>query len=174
LVSNAYDLAVAARSVVDDNYGWEVWQMANRYLAQHETSELETVRLSAGEIWINTKRLRIRRRLPRPKQRLKPSGLKTRKKEKFPGEWARQTTGDAVCSDPPEDLVIEEYGRFLKKKAKAMLSEERVRVEPFTTSILDGIDIRETIRNWHQRKIYVRQADRLAGEVGAVVVIFDE
>ena len=70
--------------------------------------------------------------------------------------------------------MIEEYGRFLKKKAKAMLSEERVRVEPFTTSILDGIDIRETIRNWHQRKIYVRQADRLAGEVGAVVVIFDE
>jgi hypothetical protein len=174
LVSNAYDLAVAARSVVDDNYGWEVWQMANRYLAQQETSSLETVRLSAGEIWLNTKRLRIRRRLPRPKQRMKPLGLKPRKKEATPGEWARQTTGDAICSYPPEDLVIEDYGRFLKKKAKALLSEERVRVEPFTTSILDGIDIRETIRNWHQRKIYVRQADRLAGEVGSVIVIFDE
>jgi hypothetical protein len=174
LVASVYDLAVAARSVVDDNFGWEAWQMANRYLAQSETSDLDTVRLSAGEIWINTKKLRIRRRLPRPKQRLKPAGLKPRKREKFPGEWARQTTGDAICSYPPEDLVIEEYGRFLKKKAKAILSEERVRVEPFTTSILDGIDIRETIRNWHARKIYVRQADRLAGEVGAVVVIFDE
>ena len=174
LMANVYDLAVAGRSVVDDNYGWEVWQMANRYLAQHETSELETVKLSAGEIWINTKKLRIRRRLPRPKQRLKPTGLKPRKKETIPGEWARQTHGDAICSYPPEDLVIEEYGRFLKKKAKAMLSEERVRVEPFTTSILDGIDIRETIRNWHRRKIFVRQADRLAGEVGSVVVIFDE
>jgi hypothetical protein len=174
LTANVYDLTVAARSVVDDNYGWEVWQMANRYLAQHETSNLETAHLSAGEIWINTKRLRIRRRLPRPKQRLKPAGLKARKKEATPGEWARQTTGNAICSYPPEDLVIEEYGRFLKKKAKAMLSEERVRVEPFTTSILDGIDLRETIRNWSRRKIYVRQADRLAGEAGAVVVIFDE
>jgi hypothetical protein len=174
LVAGAYDLAVAARGVVDDNYGWEVWQMANRYLAQHDASDLETVRLSASEIWINTRKLRIQRRLPRPKQRLKPAGLKPRKREKFPGEWARQTTGDAICSYPPEDLVIEQYGRFLKKKAKAILSEERVRVEPFTTSILDGIDIRETIRNWHQRKIYVRKADRLAGEVGAVVVIFDE
>jgi hypothetical protein len=174
LTANVYDLAVAARSIVDDNYGWEVWQMANRYLAQHEESNLETARLSAGEIWINTKRLRIRRRFPRPKQRLKPSGLKARKKESQPGEWARQTTGNAICSYPPEDLVIEDYGRFLKKKAKAMLSEERVRVEPFTTSILDGIDLRETIRNWSQRKIYVRQADRLAGEAGAVVVIFDE
>src|SRR5260221_9997359 len=148
--------------------------MANRYLAQQEVSDLDTVRLKASEIWINTKRLRIRRRLPRPKQRLKPAGLKPRKREKTPGEWARQTTGDAICSYPPEDLVIEDYGRFLKKKAKALLSEERVRVEPFTTSILDGIDIRETIRNWHQNKIYVRQADRLAGEVGSVVVVFDE
>jgi hypothetical protein len=174
LCANVYDLAVAARSIVDDNYGWEVWQMANRYLAQHEHSDLETVRLSASEIWINTKRLRIRRRLPRPKQRLKPTGLKPRKHEKTPGEWAKQTTGEAICSYPPEDLLIEEYGRFLKKKAKALLSEERVRVEPFTTSLLDGIDLRETIRNWHLKKIYVRQADRLAGEVGAVVVIFDE
>jgi hypothetical protein len=174
LTAGVYDMAVAARSVVDDNYGWETWQMANRYLAQQETSDLETVRLSASEIWINTKRLRIRRRLPRPKQRLKPAGLKPRKREKTPGEWARQTTGNAICSYPPEDLVIEEYGRFLKHKAKAILSEERVRVEPFTTSILDGIDIRETIRNWHRRKIFVRKADRLAGEVGAVVVIFDE
>ena len=174
LIANIYDLAVAARSVVDDNYGWEVWQMGNRYLAQQETSSLETVRRTAAEIWINTKRLRIRRRLPRAKQRLKPAGLKPRKREKSPGEWARQTNGDAICSYPPEDLVIEEYGRFLKKKAKAILSEERVRVEPFTTSVLDGVDIRETIRNWHQRKIYVRKADRLTGEVGAVVVIFDE
>ncbi len=174
LVAGAYDLALGARSIVDDNYGWEVWQMANRYLAQSEHSSLETVRLSAGEIWLNTKRLRIRRRLPRAKQRRMPTGLKPRKKEKFAGEWAQQTSGEAICSYPPEDLVIEEYGRFLKKKAKALLSEERVRVEPFTTSILDGVDIRETIRNWHQKKIYVRQADRLAGEVGSVVVIFDE
>jgi hypothetical protein len=174
VIANVYDLTVAARSVVDDNFGWEVWAMANRYLAQHETSELETVRLSANEIWINTKRLRIRRRLPRPKQRLKPVGLKPHKREQFPGEWAQQTNGEAICSYPPEDLVIEDYGRFLKQKAKAMLSEERVRVEPFTTSILDGIDIRETIRNWHRRKIFVRKVDRLVGEVGAVVVIFDE
>lgn len=174
IAAGAFDLAVAARSIVDDNFGWEVWQMANRYPTQQTECELETVNLSGEEVWINTKRVRIRRRLPRPKQRLQSAGLKRRKREKSPGEWARQTTGNAICSYPPEDLVIEGYGRFLKKKAKSMLSEERARVEPFTTSILDGIDLRETIRNWHKRKIYVRQVDRVAGDVGAVVVIFDE
>ena len=70
--------------------------------------------------------------------------------------------------------MIEDYGRFLKRKAKSMLSEERSRTEPFTTSIQDGIDLRETIRNWHEGKIYVRQLDRITGEVGAAIVIFDE
>jgi hypothetical protein len=175
LVAGVFDLTVAARSVVDDNYAYEVWQMANRYLSQRDASDLlETVNLSGEEIWVNTKKLRLRRRLPRPKQRLVPRALKKRKKEKFEGEWARQTDGNAICSYPPEDLVIEDYGRFLKKKAKSMLSEERMRTEPFTTSVLDGIDLRETIRNWHEGKIYVRQLDRIAGEVGAAVVIFDE
>ena len=175
LVAGVFDLAVAARSVVDDNYAYEVWQIANRYPAQKPASELlETVNLSGEELWLNTRKLRLRRRLPRPKQRMLPHGLKRRKREKFEGEWARQTDGTAICSYPPEDLVIEDYGRFLKRKAKSVLSSERSRTEPFTTSILDGIDLRETIRNWHEGKIYVKQLERIAGEVGATVVIFDE
>ena len=175
LTASVFDLTVAARSLVDDNYAWEVWQMANRYPAQKDSSEmLETLNLSGEQIWLSTRRLRLRRRLPRMKQRMLPRGLKKRKKEKTAGEWARQTTGDAICSYPLEDIVIEDYGRFLKQKAKSMVSEERMRTEPFTTSILDGIDIRETIRNWHVGKIFVRKLDRIAGDVGAVVVIFDE
>jgi hypothetical protein len=174
LVSDLYDLTLAARSVVDDNYAWEVWDLANRYAWQQEHSTLETVNLSGEEVFLNTRKLRLRRRLPRPKQRLMPRGLKRRKKEKHPGEWAEQVDGNSICSYPPEDLVIEDYGRFLKQKAKSMVSEERVRVEPFSTSILDGIDMRETIRHWYEKTIYVRKFERLAGDVGAVVVVFDE
>jgi hypothetical protein len=118
--------------------------------------------------------MRLRRRLPSKKRRLRPLGLKARKKEKIPGEWATELNGASICSYPPEDLVIEDYGRFLKKKGKSLLSEERSRTEPFTTSLLDGIDIRETIRNWHQKKIYVRNFQKIHGEVGSVVVIFDD
>jgi hypothetical protein len=174
LTAGLFDLAVAARSMVDDNYGWEVWETGGRYPPQKAQSDLETVNLSGEEVWINTKRIRLRRRLPRPKQRLRPAGLKARKKEKFPGEWARALNGEAICSYPPEDLVVEDFGRFLKRKAKSILSEERTRTEPFTTSLLDGIDLRQTIRNWHEGKIYVRQMQKIAGEVGSVIVIFDE
>ncbi len=173
LAAGVFDLTIAARSIVDDNYAWEVWHTAGSYPPQKADSDLETVNISGEEMWRDTRRIRLRRRLPRPKQRLRPAGLKLRRKEKQPGEWAHQFNGEAICSYPPEDLVVEDYGRFLKKKARSMLSEERTRVEPFTTSLLDGIDLRETIRNWYEGKVYVRQLDRIAGEVGSVIVIFD-
>jgi len=174
LSAGLYDLAVAARAVADDNYAWEVWEAAGRYPPQNAASDLVTVRVSGEEVWMDTRRIRLRRRLPSTKRRLRPIGLKPRKKEKSPGEWASQLNGPGICSYPPEDLIIEDYGRFLKKKGKSILSEERVCVEPFTTSILDGIDMRETIRKWHEGRIYVRQFQKIHGEVGAVVVIFDE
>lgn len=171
----AYDLTLAARSLVDDNYAYEVWEMANRFSVQQtEDPPLETLNISGNEIWLHTKRLRIRRRLPRLKQRLKPSGLSQRKKERVKGEWARQTNGMSICSYPPEDLVIENYGRFLKQHAKSMLSAERSRVEPFLASSRDGIDLRETIRNWHEGKLYVRETSQGSANVGALVIIFDD
>lgn len=174
LTASLYDLTVAARSVVDDNYAWEVWEMVSRYPYQTEISDAPTMHISGEEVWMDTRRIRLRRRLPSAKRRLKPIGLKARKKEKFPGEWAQQLDGNSICSYPPEDLVIEDYGRFLKKKGKSILSEERSRVEQFSTSMLDGIDIRETIRNWHLGRIYVRSYGKVQGEVGSVIVIFDE
>ena len=175
LVCGLFDLTTASRSIVDDNYAWEVWELANRYEFQRDhCAEMETVRVSADEMFLNTRRIRLQRRLPRPKQRLKPATLKGRKKEKTAGEWTSQLDGTSICSFPPEDLVIEDYSRVLKQKAKSILSSDQSRTEKFTTSILDGVDIRETIRNWHEGKIYVQEQSRSSGEVGAVVVVFDE
>ena len=174
LLAGLFELTVAARSLVDDNFGWEMWEVAGAYPAQKTEADLMTVKLSGEQMWLNTRLIRLRRRLPRKKGRQRPQGLKGRKKERFPGEWQKKWTGRGICSYPPEDLVIENYGVFLKKKGKGILSEERSHAEPFTTSLLDGIDLRETLRNWHEKKIYVRQNQRVSGEVGAVVIIFDE
>jgi hypothetical protein len=174
LSASLFDMTVAARGIAGDNYAWEVWEFAGRYPPQPLESELPTVRISGEAMWRDTRKIRLRRRLPGSKRRLRPYGLKARKKEQIPGEWASQLNGNSICSYPPEDLVVEDYGRYLKKKGKSLLSEERVRVEPFTTSILDGIDMRETIRKWYEGRIYVRQFQKIHGEVGSVVVIFDE
>ena len=174
LAASLYDLTIAARSIVDENYAWDVWETASRYSPQQASGDLETVHISGDEVWLNTKRIRLRRRLPSTKRRMGSFGLKPRKKEKVPGEWAAELNGASICSYPPEDIVIEDFGRFLKKKGKSMLSEERATVEPFTASLLDGVDLRETIRNWHEGKIFVRNLQKIHGEVGSVIVIFDD
>ena len=174
LTASLFDLTIAARSIVDENYAWDVWETASRYSHQQTASDIETVMISGDEVWLNTKRIRLRRRLPSTKRRLGNLGLRRRKKEKFPGEWASELNGASICSYPPEDMVIEDFGRFLKKKGKSVLSEERATVEPFTASLLDGIDLRETIRNWHEGKIFVKNIRKTYGEVGSVIVIFDE
>jgi hypothetical protein len=174
LVATLYELTLAARSLVDDNYAWEVWTAGSRYDFQEETRHPETMRLSGDEVFFRTRKLKLRRRLPRPKQRMKPRTLKERKQEGKPGEWARELNGNSICSYPPEDLVIEDFGRFLQKKARSILTEERTRTEPFQSSLLDGIDMRETLRNWHQGSIFVKRLERAAGDVSSVVVIFDE
>ncbi len=174
LAASLFDLTIAARSIVDENYAWEVWETASRYGPQETASDIRTVNISGDEVWLNTRRIRLRRRLPSTKRRMGRLGLKPRKKEQFPGEWASELNGANICSYPPEDMVIENFGRFLKKKGKSVLSEERTTVEPFTSSLLDGVDLRETIRNWHDGKIFVRNIRKIHGEVGSVVVIFDD
>jgi len=175
LLPPLFDMIVAAQSVVDDNFAWEFWQVGGWYPFQKTETDLQTVEVSGEQMWVDRRQMRLRRRTQRQKGRPKPVGLKGKKGERFPGEWQSQWKNTGFCSYPPEDIVIEDFGAFLKKKGKSILSEERTRVEPFSTSLRDGIDLRETLRNWHNgKKIYVRENQRVSGEVGAVVLIFDE
>lgn len=175
LLPSLFDCTVAARGVVDDNFAWELWDAAAWYPHQRVDSDLMNVKISSDEMFLDTRRIQLRRRFRSKKGRARPIGLKGRKREENPGEWKREWRGEGICSYPPEDFKIEEYGLYLKHKGKGLLSEQRSRVEPFSTSLRDGIDIRETLRNWHDgRKIYVRENQRAEGDVGAVVLIFDE
>jgi len=55
-----------------------------------------------------------------------------------------------------------------------VLSAEDAVSVPFETTLLDGIDMRETVRHIHEGRIYVREFKRIKGGVGSVVVIFDQ
>ena len=94
-------------------------------------------------------------------------------KELWKEQWNEIGVG-GICSWPPEDDRQERFMMFLRKRALQVVSEDKKQVVEFSTSMLDGLDIRETMRNWHQKKLYVQQVPQPQGKVGAVVVIFDE
>ena len=93
MTASLFDITIAARSIVDENFAWDVWETASRYSWQETESDLETANLSGEEIWTDTQKLRLRRRLPSTRRRMTVPGLKKRKKEKTPGEWASAVNG---------------------------------------------------------------------------------
>ena len=173
LSPDLYQLLVAARGAVDDSFSWEVWNLATDWPHQTKEPELQVINLSIEDLFANPRYIRFHRKLKTRRRRMLRL-VKSRQQEQRPGEWKEEWKGEGICSHPPEDLVIESYGDFLKKKARGLLSAEHARVEPFSASLLDGIDVRETLRNWHEGRLYVREQQLIKGEVGAVVVIFDE
>ncbi len=176
LVADLYDLLVAARSGVSDNFAWELHRLATSYPAQKETAvDLPTARIRADELWDGTRRIRLTRRRRREKRRgLESLTRKRRLDERWPGEWLEGFRGDAICSYPPEDVIVEEFGRYLRKRGRSVVSEEGARSVPFVSSVLDGIDVRETIRHWPERTLWVRELGRIPGEIGAIVVVFED
>jgi hypothetical protein len=174
LTPNLYQLVIGARGAAGDDFAYEVWDEASHYPWQTDEPGLPVLRLRGEDLWLDKRRIRFHRRLKSLRTRLMPVPVKPRPRENFPGQWDVDWDRVNVCSWPPEDVVIEDFGEFLKKRATGMLSAESKRTVPFSTSMLDGLDMRETIRRWAEGTWYVFEQRRISGRVGSVVVIFDE
>lgn len=168
LMPDLYQMLTAARGCVDDNYAYETWELATDYPYRRNVDNLPELDLSIEEVWGRSKKIRFNLKTKNPKSAYAPRQRKDRSKIQFqpPGPFS-------ICSYPPEDLSIEKFGEFLKKKGSQILQEEGARTIPFSTSLEDGIDTRETIRHWHEKKLYVKAKGKPQGGVGSVVMIFD-
>jgi hypothetical protein len=173
LVPGLYEWVVAARGVGDDNLAWEIYDGARAYPWQDPTAELASVKVDGNELDLGTRKITFRKRFFRVKQRLVRVPVRDRPTTNDADKWLEAFDTTGLCSYRPEDFVIEDYAHFLQQKAVSILSIERKRSEPFVASMLDGIDLRETLRNLHEDRVYVQELGRAPGEAGSVVVIFD-
>lgn len=169
LMPDLYQILSAAKSCVDHNFAYEVWELATEYPYQRNVDNLTELNLSVEEVWGRSKQIQFHLKMKNPKSSFAQRQRKDRSQARFkpPGPFS-------ICSYPPEDIIIERFGEFLKKKGSQLLREEGARTVPFTTSLEDGVDTRETIRHWHQKKLYVKASGKPPGGVGSVVVIFSE
>jgi hypothetical protein len=173
LTPDLYQILIAARGAVDDNFAYEVWQHATEYPWQTESPVLPALRLRGEDLYLDQKKIKFHRHFRSLRRRLVPLPVKKRIKERYPGEWKKEFKGDSICSYQPEDIVVEGFGDYVKKRALKEKAEEQSRVVPFVSSMMDGIDVRETLRNLKEDTIYVRENIPLKGRVGSVVFIFE-
>jgi hypothetical protein len=91
-------------------------------------------------------------------------------KKKYRYSW----NPHSMCSHVPEDTRIEGFNEHVRNKAARILTESMARSEKFTSSVKDGIDIRETLRNWHTGSVYVKELPPAKNKVDTVIILFDD
>ncbi len=99
---------------------------------------------------------------------LKPKPLKIDQ-----DEWRMRWNPFHQCSWPEEDVAIEKFRTHIKDAALAIMGSDLIRSEKFSTSLKDGLDIRETLRNWHTGDLYVKVCPPTRGTLDCVLMYFD-
>lgn len=169
LMPDLFQILTSAKGCVEHNYAYEVWLLATDYPHLKNVDNLQELDLSIDQIWGHSKHIRFHLKQPNRKgfDFHSPRKDKTNYRFEPPGPFT-------ICSYPPEDIAVENFGEFLQKKGTQLYSEEGAQTVPFSTSLEDGIDTRETIRHWSEKKLYVKVKGKPPAGVGSVCVIFDE
>ncbi|MBD3256288.1 MAG: hypothetical protein GF383_14415 [Candidatus Lokiarchaeota archaeon] len=168
---------ISAKNVVDDDYAWKVYDEATKYPFNDVSERYETMKLSVeGGYDPNGRYIKLRRRHAYQYGGSDELPIKKRPEEEYEGHW-KEEWEDAkfrTVSYPPEDIIEEDYFAYIRHKAIKNLKNKRVQIEEFKSSLLDGLAIKETIRNWaFKKKIYVRNEQQIKGKVDTLIVIFD-
>jgi hypothetical protein len=168
-----YSIVIAAKQVAGDGYALHVAETARRYAFAEDLflpevdMSIDRIRLPDGGIFGAVSRL------PGHPLLWRSCALKRRPDPKDRARWQMNWNPFGQCSWPPEDDKIENFRSHVFNRARQIMGADLVKTEKFTTSIKDGIDIRDTLRNWHTGDVYVKELPPNRGHLDAAVMLFD-
>lgn len=174
LTPDLYTMVVASQQIMGDQFAIHLVNTAREYGYYDDISPLpvvklgiEQARLPDGEI------VKTISRLPGPPVMWRSLELRRSPEKLDQNKWAMQWNPYEQCSWPPEDEHIESFRTRVFDRAKSIMGADLARTEKFSTSILDGIDIRETLRHWYDGDIYVKVLPPSVGTLDACVMLFE-
>lgn len=176
MTPDLYTLVIAAKQICGDGFAVSLVETAKKYPYQRELTgkDEEAALMGVGEgILPDADAAVMKNRLAGVESAWRTIPLKPPPPELKKKRWKMLWNPLGCCSWPPEDQKIESFNSHVREQARAQLGEDLALAEKFTTSIKDGIDVRETLRNWHTGDIYVREIPPNRGNIEVVVMIFD-
>lgn len=168
-----YTLVVAAKQTAGDQYAVHVAETAREYpwIPVEDFPQvqfgIDRARLPDG-----TELLPLSR-LPGPPVVWRTCQLNTRPDPRTTYQWQKSWDPHGQCSWPPEDVAIERFRTHVRDAALDLIGNDLAKTEKFSASMKDGLDIRETLRNWHTGGLYVRVFPPARGKIDCVVMLFD-
>jgi hypothetical protein len=174
MTPDLYTLIVAARQVFGDSFAIELAEVSRSY---PYVSRMDLPEISFG---IDIARLPdggmadVVSRLPGPPVQWRSCELNAKPPQIDQDQWKMRWNPHRQCSWPPEDVAVENFRNHVKETALSMMGAEMAQTEKFSASMKDGLDIRETLRNWHTGDLYVKvYPPQLRGTLDCVLMFFD-
>jgi hypothetical protein len=173
LTPDLYSIVMAAKQIAGDQFALHAAETAREYPYAAETPlpvaklGIERMQLADGEL------VGAVSRLPGHPLQWRSLQLKRRPERPEQEKWRMRWNPFSQCSWPPEDELIEDFRAHVFDRAKAIMGADLAKTEKFTTSIKDGIDIRDTLRHWFEGDIYVKVLPPARGKLDAAVMLFD-
>ena len=173
-----YTLIVAGQQIFGDAFAISLAETARDYPLLNESyfgnSDLPVCKMGVGKVQLPDGDIeKAVNRLPGPPVSWRSMSLNRRPPQIQQNEWRMRWNPYRQCSWPPEDTKIENFRNHVKDVALKMMGSDLARTEKFTTSLMDGLDIRETLRNWHTGDLYVKIAPPTRGSLDCVLMLFD-
>ena len=166
-------IVTAAQQVAGDGYALSVLESAKKYPVTGSLN-LPEIGMSIDQAAFPDGSLYdINSRLPGPPTVMSEIKLIPKPDESQKLDWQQRWNPYSQCSWPAEDQTIENFRQTVFDRAQEVLGSDLARTEKFTTSIKDGIDIRDTVRHWYDGEIYVKVLPPNRGRLDCAVMLFD-
>lgn len=166
-------IVTAAQQVAGDGYAINVLELAKQFDYCRDL-DLNSARMGIDHVALpDDEMLSARSRLPGPPMVWTELKLIPRPDKRQQQDWQQKWNPYSQCSWPPEDDLIESFRRTVFDRAKEAMGADLVQTEKFTTSVKDGIDMRETVRHWYDNEIHVKVLPPSRGKMDAAVMLFD-
>jgi hypothetical protein len=173
MTPDLYTLIIAAKQLAGDLFAISLAETARDY-PFHDPLPFDEFKMSIqrGQLPDGSV-IELKNRLPGPPVTWRACQLNRKPPRIDQQQWAMRWNPFRQCSWPPEDVAIERFRTHVKDRALSLLGNDLARIEKFTTSLKDGLDIRETLRNWHTGDLYVKEMPPSRGQLDCVLMLFD-
>ncbi len=173
MTPDLYSLVKAAQQIMGDQFAVHLTENSRDYPYKGR-NPFPTLRMGIGEAELPSGMIAsMQSRLPTQPVQWRTCELKPLPPKIKQSEWQSRWDPYRQCSWPPEDVAIENFRTHVKDACLGIMGNDLARTEKFTTSLKDGLDIRDTLRNWHTGDLYVKELPPNRGKVDCVVMLFD-
>jgi hypothetical protein len=180
-------LLLSAKAVLNSNFAYEMHKEMQTFPLHHNYSHtLKQIELPLDSFFENTQKISLQKFATIQSQKAvkktkihsvhKNPSLKNVEpvsEEKYADNSWVHDDHPYSCSFPSEDIFMENLARDVKKNVQERMKAKEQSYQELQSDFCDGLDLKETVRNWHKEKIIVKETLRIGkADIGAVVFGF--